>query len=167
VTVEERNAIIKSFMSMAGALARKCQRSYSRIDYQEACQEAFVGVIMAVDHYDPNCGTCLATYVFQRIRGRLSNLIKLCSRKKYTCQVSLYGADGKVAFDPGYRDMPIIDRLDIEEALAKINHTLRHVVRQTLAGHDQKTIAISMRRSLNTVKQIFAQAKQKLRNHLV
>jgi RNA polymerase sigma factor for flagellar operon FliA len=70
--VAVRNALVEKYLPLARgaamAMARRLPRSVTE---EELLSDAVLGLVRAVEHYDPDCGTRFVTYASHRIRGAI------------------------------------------------------------------------------------------------
>lgn len=82
--VEARGRIIESYLPFARMMAAKtyAKRTYPELEFQDYLQYATIGLIEAVDRFDPNRGVKFETFSASRITGAILNGIESLSEKQ-------------------------------------------------------------------------------------
>jgi RNA polymerase sigma factor FliA len=84
-SADDRESLVERYTPLAGRLAGHfyAGRQVFEIEYEEFRQYALLGLVEAIDRYDPNRGAAFATYASHRIRGAILNGIeKHCERQQ-------------------------------------------------------------------------------------
>ncbi|MFZ6646123.1 sigma-70 family RNA polymerase sigma factor [Undibacterium sp. TJN25] len=79
-----RERLIEHFLPYARGLAAKCyaKRTYLELEFHDYFQYASIGLIEAIDRYDPERGIKFETFAFPRINGAILNGIESLSEKQ-------------------------------------------------------------------------------------
>lgn len=74
---EARDALILEHVPLVRFLARRLHRTLPRsVDYEELLSEGMLGLIDAVDRYDPATGNQFSTYAKFRVRGAMLDWLR-------------------------------------------------------------------------------------------
>jgi len=71
---EDRERLIESFMPLIGSVAR-LYRSYPSVDHGELMQEGVVGLLRALQRYDPDMGTPFWAYASWWVRQAMQQVV--------------------------------------------------------------------------------------------
>ncbi|MHB8178447.1 MAG: sigma-70 family RNA polymerase sigma factor [Vulcanimicrobiaceae bacterium] len=73
---DERERIVRSFLPLVRTIARRIRRLVPSVDLDDLIGDGCVGLIRAVDAYDPVFGTTVAQYVRRIVLGTMLNGIR-------------------------------------------------------------------------------------------
>jgi len=73
VTVTQREALIRSFFPLVRSIARRIQRMVPGSDLDDLIGDGCVGLIRAVDSFDPARGPAMQSYVSRVVAGTMLN----------------------------------------------------------------------------------------------
>ncbi|HSY29558.1 MAG TPA: sigma factor, partial [Burkholderiaceae bacterium] len=82
--VDARSRIIESYLPFTRMMAAKtyAKRTCSELEFQDYLQYATIGLVEAVDRFDPNRGVKFETFSATRITGAILNGIDSLSEKQ-------------------------------------------------------------------------------------
>lgn len=111
-SVELRNQLFDSYLFMVEATVnfclRRCWGALRQPDEMRA--EATVGLLRAIDRFDPTVGTCFETFAFHAVRGAVRDWLRRESwRKLGTAQRSIYYRREQTFTDTHFPDRWILD----------------------------------------------------------
>lgn len=66
---EVRERLVIHYTPFAETLAQTSASRNRKVDYDDCLQEALIGLMTAVDRYDPNSGVAFTTFAFTRVCG--------------------------------------------------------------------------------------------------
>ena len=173
--IEERNRIVEENKGLVYHLARKYQSSGISID--DLSQTGFIGLIKAVESYNPNKGTKPATFFGRCIENQILMLLR--GNKKHMGVMSLdeefipaRGADRMSWYEitPDDKDYieDMLDSLINTDVLEKNYHKLSEIERQAFdlrvtMGMKQSEVASKLGVSQSYVSRVVKKATIKLR----
>jgi RNA polymerase sporulation-specific sigma factor len=113
---ESREKIILAYRPMVFWLAKKFRAPYN--SYPDLLQEGMVGLIAAVDNFEPARSNRFTTYAYYKIKGRMANFLSRGEAKapkpvedEYLERPSLFEADldmmeWRISLDEGLEQLP-------------------------------------------------------------
>lgn len=177
--LEARNVLIERNLRLVAHIAKKYTTQEN--DSEDLISIGTIGLIKAIDSFDPECGTRFATYAGKCLQNEI--LMYLRSRKKLSCETLLSDAvdvdkDGNplTYMDILSSDEDIFEKIDIKinsaKAIKAVNTVLDErereiiILRYGLGGISpmtQKEIAKLLKISRSYVSRIEKGALEKLR----
>ena len=142
MTHDERNALIESCIPLARSMVTKNGWRAGGIEYDDKLSLAYLGLIYAADHYNPEIGA-FSTYACNIIKGTLSRPYKLAIKKKRIPQNQIISLDAPVKSTEGAMRISDIvpDRKRFEEH--SVNRIILRDALEKLCERDQKLISIN------------------------
>ena len=139
-----RNRMVEANVALVAHVARRLRPPDSPIPLVDLVQEGVLGLMQAVERFDPERGHRFSTYATWWIRGSILRALRTTP-----AQVSLTGADGLVEDVPDDGGDPVedvargADAAGLEELLDTLPDRARHVValRYGLDGRPPRSVA--------------------------
>lgn len=113
---DARQELILAYRPMVFWLARKFRVNYNV--YPDLIQEGMVGLISAVDHFEPQRKNRFSTYAFYKVKGRMTNFLQRSEAKaplpveeQYLERPDSFDSDmdrmeWQLLIDDGFRQLP-------------------------------------------------------------
>ncbi|TMJ10716.1 MAG: sigma-70 family RNA polymerase sigma factor [Bacillati bacterium ANGP1] len=161
-----RARLIESYQPLVFKLAMRLR--LRREIVMDMIQEGTVGLIEAVERYDPGRGVRFSTFAAYRIRGRILNAL---DRERALPVVE--GPEGELVQDLGAADRlaRVEDALVIEQiatAIGRLPEREQRILRAMISREEEpRRIAGELRISLSHLYRLQKQAVQRLQAHLV
>lgn len=113
-----RESLILDSLPLVGRMAGAIKRRQPLHDIQDLMQAGVIGLIDAIDKYDPQKGAAFNTYAGERIRGAILDSLHLRKKHRYE---PLPDKDDRVDIfgDPIFCDP--VERIDFERWAAKLS----------------------------------------------
>jgi RNA polymerase sigma factor (sigma-70 family) len=147
-----RNRLVEANVALVAHLARRMRPASSHVSHADLVQEGVLGLMQAVERFDPDRGHRFSTYATWWIRGSILRALRAAPS-----QVSLTAHDGLVEQLPADGDDPVedaargADAAGLEELLDALPARSRRVValRYGLEGRPAQSVA-EVARSMGT-----------------
>lgn len=168
-SVEDRNRIIEHYVPWADKVARRIARKLPTHATLDAKSDAFLGLIQAVERYDPQAGLSFESFAKKRMAGAILDGLRGFSRfdartsveRKPSTFTSL-GLDAGAVF--GSEDDLVVDNVDEARVLlSKLKFKQRIILVERCNGTSMAEIGAILGRDESTVCQIEHAALRKLR----
>jgi len=147
-----RNRLVEANVALVAHLARRMRPASAHVSHADLVQEGVLGLMQAVERFDPDRGHRFSTYATWWIRGSILRALRAAP-----AQVSLTGEDGLVDDLPDETSDPLedvargADAAGLEELLDALPDRSRRVVvlRYGLDGRPPQSVA-EVARSMGT-----------------
>ncbi|MFR1808182.1 MAG: sigma-70 family RNA polymerase sigma factor [Pygmaiobacter massiliensis] len=157
--------LIARFMPTIRSLAKRAESP--GLDFDDAVQEAYIGLFHAVKTYDPAKGTAFATYATTCIRNSIVTAMRAAGRKKHAPLNSSVPLR-ESATVPGPEELAILKE-QYREAVRGINTKLsgfeKEALLLSLRGQSYSEIAKALSRTPKAVDNALVRVRQKLKPH--
>jgi len=162
-TTQERHALIMDHVFLAERIAKSKKKKLSHVSYDELKSAAYLGLVEAANHYDPQENDCFAAYAIWRIIGAVRDYLREISwgpRSKPVKMVEVF------VYEEHLFDQQIVDKTgffeEVIRQLPTVNKTvLRLYYRE---GMKIKDIANDMSVHQSRVSQILSDSRSRLQN---
>jgi RNA polymerase sporulation-specific sigma factor len=155
-----RERLILTYRPMVYWLAKKFHVSYS--SYPDLIQEGMVGLIAAVDNFDPARSNRFITYAYYKVKGRMANFLERSEARAPMAVEDAY-FDRSDSFDA---DLDIIEwRVSLGDGLDKLPMREKDILRSLMMeGRDISEVACDYGVGVSHIYRLQRRAIEKLRN---
>lgn len=162
-TTQERHALIMDHVSLAEKIAKSRKKKLSQVSYDELKSAAYLGLVEAANHYNPQENDCFAAYAVWRIIGAVRDYLREISwgpRSKPVKMAEVF------VYEEHLFDQQIMDKTgffeEVIRQLPTVNKTVLKLYYQE--GMRIKDIASDMSVHQSRVSQILSDSRSRLRN---
>lgn len=171
-SVEDRNALVERYMPWADNIVRRMARKLPSHAAQDAASDAVVGLIQAVERYDPASGRAFEVFAKARVSGAVFDGLRSFSRFDSRTQTertpstfTSLGVNNGDVF--GKEDDLVVDNIDEAKALlSRLKYKQRIVLIERCNGTSMSEIGAILGRDESTVCQIERAALRAIRRHV-
>lgn len=156
-------------ISLAVRFVEKLAKAGFRLNLDEAVQEAALGLLDAIERYDPEIGNRFITYAPHRIRGHLMDWLRRINGRTPRVEIFVCDPDDVTRQAGGALD-PALTALDDAEEPRHILRSLSDrdrdlMIRHVIDGQTLKQCAAAHQISESRVSQIVAEVRERLRQN--
>jgi RNA polymerase sigma factor (sigma-70 family) len=162
-TIEERNALVLENMYLAEKIAKSRKKKLSNVSYDELKSAAYLGLVEAANHYDPQENDCFAAYAVWRVIGAVRDYLRELSwgpRSKPVKMAEVF------VYEEHLFKKESVDNAGFFESVIRqlptVNKTILRLYYQE--GMKIKEIASDMSVHQSRVSQILSDSRSKLKN---
>jgi RNA polymerase sporulation-specific sigma factor len=157
---KSREKLILTYRPMVYWLAKKFHVPYS--SYPDLIQEGMVGLIAAVDNFEPARSNKFITYAYYKIKGRMANFLQR-SEARAPMTVDDEYFERSDSFDA---DLDIIEwRVSLGEGLDKLPAREKDILRSlVMEGRDIREVACDYGVGVSHIYRLQRRAVDKLKN---
>ena len=156
LTTEERNEIVENYLPMIQCIARRISsRLPSHIQYSDLISNAVIGLMDAIQKYDPSRNNKFKTYAEFRVRGAILDALRaqdwaprsIRDKVKRIDRVTKF-LEQKLSRPPNENEMAEALEISLEEYHAMLNQTkevsLVSIDESSLFNHTEKNFVLKM-----------------------
>ena len=160
-TTTERHALVMDHVSLAEKIAKSRKKKLTQVSYDELRSAAYLGLVEAAAHYNPQENDCFPAYAVWRIIGAVRDYLRELSWGPRSNPVKM-----TEVFEEHIFDQQIVDRAgffeDVIRQLPTVNKTVLKLYYQE--GVKIKEIADDLGVHQSRVSQILSDSRIKLKN---
>jgi RNA polymerase sigma factor (sigma-70 family) len=129
---DARNRMVEANVALVAHLARRLRPADSPVPHVDLVQEGVLGLMQAVERFDPARGTRFSTYASWWIRGAILQALRQAPSQQH----SLTGEDGTVD------DLPAEERDPLEGVAREDLQAELPALLDTLPAHGRRVVAL-------------------------
>jgi RNA polymerase sporulation-specific sigma factor len=157
---ESREILILTYRPMVYWLAKKFRVPYN--SYPDLIQEGMVGLIAAVDNFEPARSNKFMTYAYYKIKGRMANFLQ-----RSEARAPLPVEDGYLERSDSFdADLDVIEwRVSLGEGLDKLPLRDKDILQSlVMEGRDVSEVACDYGVGVSHIYRLQRRAMEKLKN---
>lgn len=162
-TTAERHALVLDHVYLAEKIAKSRKKKLTQVSYDELKSAAYLGLVEAAAHYNPQENDCFPAYAIWRIIGAVRDYLRELSWGPRSSPVKMVEV---CVFEEHIFDQQIVDRAgffeDVIRQLPTVNKTVLKLYYQE--GMKIKEIASDLGVHQSRVSQILSDSRLKLKN---
>jgi RNA polymerase sporulation-specific sigma factor len=157
---KSREKLILTYRPMVYWLAKKFRVPYN--SYPDLIQEGMVGLIVAVDNFEPSRSNKFITYAYYKIKGRMANFLER-SESRAPIAVEDEYLERSDSFDA---DLDIIEwRVSLGDGLDKLPLREKDILQSLMVeGRDVSEVACAYGVGVSHIYRLQRRAVEKLKN---
>jgi len=160
-TTAGRHALVLNHVYLAEKIAKSKKKKLTQVSYDELKSAAYLGLVEAAAHYDPQENDCFPAYAVWRIIGAVRDYLRELSWGPRSNPVKMVEV-----FEERIFDQQMVDRAEFFEDLIRqlptVNKTVLKLYYQE--GMKIKEIAFDLGVHQSRVSQILSDSRLKLKN---